>query len=343
MARQQRQPVASVPTILLAGEEESRYVCDLVRILKGARLNAYYPDARRMASHVACLAPEVHQGLYPHLQVDQRSGLPTYREWTRVQTDVQIAPQALADLRSREVLVEKARAAPRSIFGKQLLKHDYYSAIIDSKLAPLSRMDVALRRIEPEKRTAWFRVLLDKLDASGLFVRYTIDLAQESKVWSKNMVTLDADTAGHTDAFRSLIYKFTSLDAEFTYAKLVALGNLTVERVVKGTVGPVVFSGVRTSLPLAGLIQKSGEVIAAFSLDTAATDLAADRDNDPMDDLLVDRLSERARAEYQSSRSRYGYKVFKDRKFVVTSDLMQRIRDYCQKAGTRNIVYAMQT
>jgi hypothetical protein len=343
MARQQRQPVASVPTLLLVGEEESRYVRQLVRVLEGARLNAYYPNARRLASHVGCLAPEVHHGLYPSLQIDERSGLPTYKEWTRVQTDVQIASQALADLASREVLERKARAAPRSIFGKQLLKHHYYSAIANAQLAPLSHMDVALRRVEPDERTAWFRVVLDKLNASGLFVRYTIDLAQESSTWSKDMVTLDADSARHTDAFRSLIYKFSSLDAELTFAKLVTLGNLVVERVVKGTVGPVVLAGVRESTPLAQLIQSSDELIATFALDTAATDLAIDRDNDPIDDLLADRLSERARQEYRSSRVRYGYKVFKDRKFVVIGDLMERVRSFCQQAGTRNIVYAMRT
>ena len=66
------------------------------------------PDARRLADHVDAMDPAVHGGLYPGLEVDVRTGLPTYKEWTRVQTDVALATGQLAQLGPRKELAAKA-------------------------------------------------------------------------------------------------------------------------------------------------------------------------------------------------------------------------------------------
>ncbi|MFC1610051.1 hypothetical protein ACFL6C_03780 [Myxococcota bacterium] len=330
-----------VPSVLLTGDAEAAYVRQVLAVLRAARLNNYYPDARRMSSHIRCLAPEIHQGLYPGVQIDTRSGLPTYREWTRVQTDCSIAAEALADIGQRPDLERRARSKPRSIYGKQLLKHHYYSVLVGQKTAPSSEIDVALRRVEPGANTAYFHVVLDKLDVSGVFVRYTIDLGQQASVWNRPMVTLTEDTAGHTEELRGLIYQFTSFDSEFMFAKLVSVGGLKVERVVKGTIGPFFFGGMRAPVPLQPILEQDGVFVATFSLDMAACDLASDRDNDPIDDLMVESLTEGARQTYHQARDRYGYKVFKDRKFVVPRYVADAVRAFCDASGTRNIVYAV--
>ena len=66
-----------IPTTTLAGIAESKYVRDVVKILKTSRLNAYYPNVRLLASHIGCMAPELHRSLCAGSQVDSRSGLPT--------------------------------------------------------------------------------------------------------------------------------------------------------------------------------------------------------------------------------------------------------------------------
>ena len=216
----------TVPARVLAGEEEAGYVRRLREILGAARLGSHYPDGTRLSEHVGVLAPEVHRGLYPGLEVDLRSGLPTYREWTRVQTDVRVAEDQLRQLGPRAELERKAGGKRGAIHEKQLAKHDYYAAIARAALAPLGEMTVALRRSEPEKRRAQFHVVLDKRDASGLFVRYSLDFAQTAEAWGRPVVLLDADDARHTEGFRSLIYQFTSYDAEFTFLRLATLGGL---------------------------------------------------------------------------------------------------------------------
>lgn len=328
---------ATVPTRRLEGDEESRYINVVRRILRAARLNNQYPDSRALASHIGALAPERHRGLYPGLEVDIRSGLPSYKEWTRAQTDVLIASDQLRQLGDRKALADKAERGS-TIHNKQLTKHDYYTDLAGVKLAPLGDMKVALRRLEPEAQRAHFHVVLDKLDATGFFVRYSIDLSQTSDFWTEKVVVLDEEAASHTETFRSLIYKFTSFDSEFTFVKLATMGGLEVERVVKGIIGPFCFPWVRAPKALDGLLTDQGYV-AMFALDMAAIDLAADRDNDPFEDLIIERLSPEARQGYEQARQQYGYKVFKDRKFVTSRESQRALQAVCAKENTKNIIY----
>lgn len=333
-------PGAKIPSTLLTGDAEREYIKRLLVILRRARLNLYYPDARALGSHIEGMSPRFHQGLYPGVEMNLSSGLPTYKEWTRVQTDVTLAADQLRQLGARSALEPKARAQPDSIWAKQLKKIDYYTAQNGRKLAVLGDMSVALRRIDPATQTAWFHVVLDKLDASGLFVRYAIDLSQQASAWSKPVVTLDKETASHTEEFQSLIYKFTSLDSEFTFAKLNAIGGLSVERVAKGTIGPFYFATEQAPPTLRPLLEQTpGSFIAMFALDMIAEDLTEDRDNDPLDDLLIDKLSDEGKRGYQLAREKYAYKCFKDRKFVVPRQLVAPLQEFCKEHGTKNIIY----
>ena len=331
---------AQIPTTTLDGEAERRYVDRLLAILRAARLNLYYPDARRLRSHVEAMHPQVHRGLYEGLEMNLEAGLPSYQAWTRVQTDVEIAGEQLSQLGDAETLEKKAISDGESIHAKLLKKHRYYSEIRDTELAPLGGMDVKLRRVDSRQNKAYFHVVLDKLDASGLFVRFSIDLAQESSAWSDKVVRLDEETAEHTEQFQSLIYRFTSLDAEFTFAKLAGLGGLEVEMVAKGTVGPIFFAPEQAPDGLADLLAgREGAFVGTFSLDKVAGDIAETRDNDPLESMITDRMSDQARQVYRTARETYDYRAYKDRKFVVPRELVGEIREFCAERGTKNIVY----
>lgn len=334
-------PNTAIKSAALQGEAEAEYVERLYRILRGARLNLYYPDSRKLQTHVRCMSPRVHRGLYDGVEINLDSGLPTYREWTRVQTDVGIADEQLGKLGSRRELERKARRNDEPIHQKLLKKHQYYSDIRGKELSPLGNMDVALRRVEHEKNTAYFHVVLDKLDASGLFVRYSIDLAQTSGAWNKQVVRLDEETAEHTEEFQSLIYKFTSLDSEFTFAKLAGLGGLSVERVAKGTVGPIYLAREQAPPALTELFDGDDSFVAMFALDMVADDIAEDRDNDPLDVAMTEKMSPQARETFENARKRFGVRTFRDRKFVVPRRNVAKMRQFCEEQGTKNIVYGV--
>ena len=334
-------PGARVPSTTLQGARATSYVDTLRRILRAGRLNAFYPDARRLSDHLSPLDPDVHQGLYDELEVDVRTGLPTYREWTRVQTDVTIATEQLHQLGSRAAIAAKADDRPDSIWARQLRKHDYYSAIQKTRLVPLGAMETNLRRIDRDRGRASFNVVLDKLDATGVFVRYTIDVEQRGDRFREAAFRVDdREVAAQSEEFEGLIYKFTSLDAEFTFVKLATLGNLAPERVQKGTIGPFWFDFTRVPDELAPLVEDGG-FVASFGLDSAATDIADQRNNDPYATLAEDRLTTESRSAYRDAKQKFGYCVFKDRKFVVPRERVDEMRSICEARGTRNIIYGI--
>lgn len=325
----------------LTGDAERRYSQDLLVALKAARLNAQYPKRSALSDYIQCMGSDTHGGLYPGLEVDTRSGMPTYKCWTRVSGDWSIAANSLADLPGREELVDKARLQPGSIHAKRLLKRDYYQRLLEYSIAPLSEMEVALKRVEPSSGLAHFHVVFDKLDSRGLFVRHSIDLSQQSSYWKKEMVKLDDEAASHTEELQSLIYTLTSWDAELTFARLQSIDGVDVERVVKGTVGPFFFSGMPSPAGLCEMLEQSDGFVASFSIDMAAVDLAQDRDNDPLDSLLADHYGEEARASYDEGRNRYGYRSLKDRKFVIPTSLESALTQFCREANTQNIFYTI--
>lgn len=333
-------PGAKIPSTVLTGDAERQYIDRLLRIIRAARLNLYYPDARAVRAHIEAMGPKIHQGLYDGIEINLKSGLPTYKTWTRVQTDVTLAPDQLRQLGPREAMMAKAK--PGTIHEKQLKKIDYYTKLIDRPLATLGSMNVALKRIDPDTQRAWFHVVLDKLDVSGLFVRYVIELSQQSAAFTKQVVTLDDETASHTEEFQSLIYQFTSLDAEFTFTKLNAIAGLEVERVAKGVIGPFYFTPEHAPEILKPLLAaQQGGFIAMCALDMVADDIADERNNDPLSSFFVERLSQEAQLAYQKGRERTTYKCFKDRKFIVPRTLKRAVHEFCLERQTKNIIYTI--
>jgi hypothetical protein len=294
-----------------------------------------------MRSHLRVLHPDIHRGLYDGVEMNLDSGLPSYKEWTRAQTDVDIADDQLRQLADRETLVDRVDESDPGIHARQLRKRDYYADIRDTSLVPLGDMHVTLRRVDTDNRTAYFHVVLDKLDASGLFVRFSIDLAQRDSVWSDSVVELDDETARHTDQFQSLIYKFTSLDAEFTFAKLAGIGGLEVTSVTKATIGPLFFAAEQAPDTLTDLFERPDDLIATFALDKVARDVSEHRDNDPLTSNMVDDLSDRARQIYEKARQQFDYRAFRDRKFVVPDDRVDSLRSWCDRKDTQNIIYSL--
>lgn len=326
----------------LTGEDEERYVRRLLAIIRAGRLNSNYPDGRRLSGHIRAMSPEVHRGEYDGLEVNVESGLPTYREFTRVQTDVSIAADQLAKLGDRSRLARRAEESGHEVHRRQLHKYDYYDAIADTRLAPLGAMDVELKRVEPRQNKAYFYVVFDKLDASGIFVRYTIELSQKSSAWSERVVEIDEENSRHTEEFQSLIYKFSSMDAEFTYAKLETLPGVSVRRVTRGTVGPFYFGRWEVPEPFDDIVgDDPDQFVAMFALDDASDEVEEHRNNDPVGELFENELSSNMRATYRTAREKFDYHVYRDRKFVVSRSLREAVQQLCEDRGTRNILYTV--
>jgi hypothetical protein len=355
--------VVALHTQALVLPEAGTYLELLGRAMQAARLSSAFPDRRHVQSSLEALHDAIRRGVYGELYVDARAGLPNMASLTRALTDKGVARESLTRMGDRAAL--ESRKEEAEVFARLAQKHAYYEAIKDRELLPVDHHRVLLRRHDPASGTAAFRIEMTKLDASGVYVRLQIELSQVSSLWRRQAIDVDRDgeTAAASEAFRTMVYRCADLDAEALFIRLHGLEGVSVERIQRGIVGPVLFSlpagdGVRVVRTFeapddalgeawhawstgAGAEHDRPELLAAFATDSAAIDIREEKSNDPISPLLSDRLQDSERARYRALRERYPFKVFKDRKFVATRGLKAVAEAVCAAAGTKNLIYEL--
>lgn len=327
--------ISELPGCALPEAAAESYLAHAAALVREARLGAQFPPGRAVLANLEALSARCHRGLYPQLVVEPRSGLPALKEWTRVRTDTQLAPQVLAGLPPPEQLA--ARAPHDPAYGKQLLKGLYFSALAQKPPPPVEQLAVALQRLEAPG--VQVQVTLDKLDARGLLVRCMVELVQGPS--PRPLIERRGEQVAAAPELQALLYRRAGQDAEFLFIELAAQPGVRVRRVCVGTIGPLYPPGLPAQPGLGELRRGPAGQLATFSVDTAACDLLTDRNNDPLADLLGQHLSPTGRAEYEEARQRLGYRVTKDRKFVVDRESLPAVTALCQGAGTRNVIYPL--
>lgn len=355
--------LVALHTQALREPEVTPYLAALRTALGVARINKSFPDRRPLDGTLQALDTTCHLGLYDAIYVDSRAGLPNLASVTRVLSDREVGGEALGRLGSQVEL--DARRHEAEIFDRMGRKRRYFEALRGLELAPVDRHRVLLRRHEPEQSRASFKVELTKLLADGCYVRVVIDLWQRASLWSHKLVQLDAEggVAEGTEALRGTVYRFANFDAETLFVRLHELEGVTVERVQRGVIGPVLwmipgmFGGDeglhRVAEPgsnalarawstyLPRLVGAPPQFIASFASDTAAVDVRDEISNDPLSPLLGNQLTEIERARYSILRGRHGFRVYKDRKFVATDAVRPVVEGLCSSAGTKNLIYRL--
>jgi len=353
--------VVALHTQALTEPEATTYLGLLGRALHAARLSSAFPDRKQLQGSLEALAEGIRRGVHGELYVDARAGLPNLAALTRVLTDKAVARESLARMGDRAAL--ESRKGEAEVFHRLAAKHAYYEGLGARELAPVDHHRVLLRRHDPATGTAAFRIEMTKLDATGVYLRLQIELAQVSSLWRRKVIDLDKDgeTAAASDAFRSMVYRCADLDAEALFIRLHGIEGVSVERVQRGVVGPALFSlpgrgasVVRTmeapedalgaawhawSVGAGAAEHERAEVLVAFATDSAAIDIREEKSNDPLAPLLSARLRAEEGARYRALRERYPFKVFKDRKFVGTPGLKAVAQTVCEGAGTKNLFY----
>jgi hypothetical protein len=336
------------------------YLDACARALRAGRMSNMFPDRRRLAGTLRALGPEVHEGLHDEIYVDARSGLPNMASFTRAITDKSVGKESLGRIAGT---VEEQRE-DAEFFDRMARKRRYYETLQKLPLAPVDEHRVLLRRHDPERSTGMFRVELTKLAGSGVYLHVTVELTQVSGLWAHKLIDVDeaGEVASGTDALRSMVYRFATYDAETLFIRLHDLDGVEVERVQRGLIGPVLFAiphgegGCSRLLEpeddaLARAFLRWGdgngweptqtEMIACFATDIAATNVREERSNDPLSPLLGEGIENHERGRYEALRTRHPFKVFKDRKFVVTHGLRPLVEGVCAAQGTRNPIYGL--
>ena len=280
------------------------YLAQVVAVLQAARLSRAWPDVRLLVSHLGGMAT-----LGP-LKVGPM-GLPTWSIWSQLVSDQAAAGSILAGLPDLETLRAQAATDSADVHRRRLQRREYLEALQGRPLAPLGRVEGRVRRQTADGQEV--QLVLDKLDASGVFVRITVDLSQSRDQVPLARLDLKPDT--EVDPVRTVIYRSSAVPAELLFIQLADMPDLVVHRVAKGTIGP---------------IELDRGAVGHFAFDVAERRAEANRWNDPINQPLS------SLAEVRAQR---GYRVLTDRKFVVTADRRAEVLACCEAAGTRNVIY----
>ncbi|MBK8262092.1 MAG: hypothetical protein IPK80_12255 [Nannocystis sp.] len=350
--------LVALHTQALGPKHAGAYIALLERGLRAARLNNAFPDRRRLQGTLSALDQAMQRGIYEQLYVDSRTGLPNMASYTRVLTDQEIAAGSLARMGEHEDLSRRRDEA--EVFARLASKHEYFTWLKGIELAPVDLHRVLLRRHDPMTGAASFRMELTKLDGSGLYMQLTIELTQIASVWRRRVIDLDKDgeSAAASQAIHAMIYRCAALDAETIFVRLHGIEGVSVERVQRGVIGPVLFA-LPDGVELARTLEPEGplgdawqawitgpgartstpEMAATFATDIAAVDVREEKSNDPLSPLLTERIAPAERARYEEIRRRYPFKVFKDRKFIGTAGVRGLMQAVIDASRCRNLIY----
>jgi hypothetical protein len=325
--------------LALSGATADAYVERLVRAIRGARLNALFPPAAALCAHLGFLPPSGCEEIYPELCLAPQSGLPSARDVLRVKIDRDLAAEFLHGAAMRPAPAPHGRMARRIA---------YYQRLSGAEVMPLNRMRVELRTHLPESDLALFRVVLDRFDmAACMFVRYTILLGQRDRFWRRPHVTLDEhDLAAPTEAFRRIVGRFVSDEAELAMVLLSRLEGIEVEDVRRCRVGPLLMPGARVGDALEALLEarRTPELgdeprwILCVPEDRAGVDVAEHASRDPFAQLYREAVDADARAIIDAKADELRYRVAKSRKFVCPRALCAPLSTLCRELGAPSIV-----
>ncbi len=329
---------ASSTDIPLDAALSDTYVARLVRGVRAARLNALFPPRRALCSHFGFLGHGGSHGLYDGVRISPGNGLPIVREILRVKIDHELAREFLVDKKTPKQAPDGSRLARRIA---------YYRALVDVEVMPWIRMTVALRKHDPSRNSALFRVVLDRFDLAGnQFVRYTILLTQLDGFWRRRHVTVDdADLTAPTEGFRRIVSRLVSHEAEVAFVLLSDVEGIEVEDVRRCRVGPLLLPGMKVGGRLEALLGASPDSSSppwalCFPEDRCGIEVPENAAADPLARLLRDAVGQESRALYDAKADELGYRVAKTRKFVCSAALRGPLSSLCKELGVPSIVRA---
>lgn len=324
------------PRRRLTGPDLDRYAETAARLIAAGRLNRWYPDPYACANLLRGLGASFREGVYDGVWIDLASGMPTLQEVVTVKADADLSADFLAGQNARQ-------AAGRSPSAKLAAKIEYHKRLLELRFAPLTNLEVRLRRIDQGRQQAAFEAVFDRYDAAEhVFTRYTLLLEQKDSALGQALIERSGDYSRQTEDFRNTMERYTGDESELAFLLLGRLPNVRVEEVTRARIGPL-WSFAAPSPPgwLPDGPAGQGEAILHLPLDRASVDLDEDRDADPFSTIYRHFLSEVSRPLIEDEARRLGYRVHKERKFVCTRGVADHLKKRLREAGTSNIVYTV--
>lgn len=327
-------------SVVLHTSAADRYLDRVSALIRGAHLNAFFPPTEQVLKHLSALHSRTHGGLYSQLTVHRCAGLPTLEEWNRVKTDAVLAEAQVLSNPAALRPPEATASDKVEVQDEERTKWEYCLRLSALELSSLEMLAVELRRLDSESGALHARLVFDTVDIAGLLVRCTIELAEARPTADSHQLLLrKGDDLYLAAELRSRLLRLVTKSAEQIFVELSALPEITVQRVTRACIGPLCLGELPAALPLGPLLTDARGGFATFALDIAAREVPRDCENDPLPHVMLEQNFIDAASEYERQRVKFGYRVYRDRKFVTDTSSQPAIESLCRSAGTRNIIY----
>lgn len=327
------------PIKVLSGEHAETY-CKLVEgLIRGGKPNNSFPSGRGVANLVYLLRPSTNRGLSNDVRVNLKNGLPSEPDIGRVIADKDICEKVL---RSHDLASVRSRTDEASM--PLVHRLDYYLDVQKRELPERFRLDLKLKRIDEKAQTADFIAVFERFDpGEGVFTHYNIHLRHQSDRWTKPQVELKGDDLKVTEAFRNVISRYSSDEAEFAFILLSDVPGITVEEVSRGRIGPLWMAGVPAPPAIEDLLKKHpGNVILNFPYEKVfvpEVEGKEDDNRDPFARLYRTSLGQENKQLADARAEKLGYIVHKERKFACSKPILNPLRDLCKELGKPCVIY----
>lgn len=327
--------------ILLRDADADQFLDHLRRLVKGGRLNQFYPNPNGLDNLYRLMAPSGNLGIDPEIRINPRCGLPSEPDIGRVLADKDAASRFLSRNDTAEV---NSRTDEASFKLHRRLQ--YLRDVHKSDLPKRIHHELKLRKIDLVSKTASFYSIFERYDpGEGVFTRYTITLQHQDSRWNKAQIEMQGDDLKATEAFRAVISRYHSDEAEFAFILLSEVPGIKVEEVVRGRVGPLWFKEADTMPEEVRrlLEQNPGNFILNFPLERVVINSSAKEDlqADPFSRLYRNTVEGEAKQFALERAEKLGYRVFKERKFCVTKAIAQPFQQLLAERNARCIVYTV--
>jgi hypothetical protein len=330
--------------LTLRGQSAQSYVAMVVALLERSRLDRSFPDRHRLQNLLRLLGPEANHHLYDEIEIGSRTGLPSERMVTRLRADREVAAQICRDEEARNPGLDTAEVKPSTPSDDlSVRRHRYNRSLQEADIPPSFTVSYELRRIEAGTKTAHFATVLDRFDLSEeLYARYTILLRHRADAWTRAQVRLEGDRLELTRNFVNLVARTTAHDSELAFIVLSRIPSLTIESVTRSRIGPLAAAGIDAPAEVRALTDRHpGEFVLSLPTDRTALDIRRDHNGDPMSISYRDFLAPRARDLVETVRSKLGYHVHRQRKFVCTPKIAPELRKLLKTMGRPCVIHTL--
>lgn len=295
-----------------------------LRLLDAARGNDRFVKVRALRllwsawQRAFALSPET----VPAPVLDDGTGMPPWATWAEV----------LAEQRLGAALPPREVPDPTALVGdgaKARLRRREAAARVLAAVPPLpletGRVDV--RRVEG--RRALVTLTLDRIGATGLFVRVGADVSVVVDGAARGIM-VDDDRARAAAPLIAVLERSAALPAPALAVQLAASGgDVVVERVTRGVVGPLSVAGRGRAL---GALAGADGGVLAMSVEELHGDVAENADNDVFAGDELQTLWQALPTELR------GLKVFRDARVVATAAAAARVRALADRRGMKTVI-----